>query len=125
MLPERDVHAGSPSGEVLVETRLASEGGAKLHSCRLMAFGVTNVGCQFGNVAGAIQRNKDDTIVVGQYKILGSDNVLATGGRRKGQGVLFIKTLRPRGQGAEAEHRQPDGPEFSGVPVQAPDHDAR
>lgn len=39
------------------------------------------------------------------------------------QGVLCIEALRPGGQGAEAENREPDGPEFGRIAMQAPDYD--
>jgi hypothetical protein len=125
VLPEREVSVSLSRRNVLVEAGLAPEAGAELHLRRLGAFRVTDVGCQIRSLAGAIKRQKQDTVVVPDHEVVGGDNVLAARGGRESKRVLWIKALWPRRQGSQAEYRQPDDVKFGRVAVQALDHDAR
>jgi len=111
--------------DVLVEVGLAPERGAELHSRCLGAIRVMNVGCQIRNIPGAIQRQRQDTIVVSQDEVVSGDDVLAAGGGQESKRVLRFKPLWTGRQCAQAEYRQPDDLKFGRVAVQAPDHDAR
>jgi hypothetical protein len=71
VLSKRQVSARLSGRDVLVKAGLTPEAGAELHSRRLRAFCVTDVGCKIRNVAGAIQRHKQDTVVVSHHKVLG------------------------------------------------------
>jgi hypothetical protein len=57
VLWERQVSARLSRRDVLLEAGLAPQAGAELHSRRLGACGVTDVGCQIRNIAGAIERD--------------------------------------------------------------------
>jgi hypothetical protein len=125
VLSEREMSARLSGRDVLVEAGLAPEAGAALYSRRLGAFCVTDVGCEIRNVAGAIQRHKQDTVVVSYHEVVGGDDVLAAGGRSESKRVLWLKVLWTGRQCSQAEYRQADDVKFGRVAVQAPDHDAR
>jgi hypothetical protein len=63
----------------------------------LEAFRIPDVGCQIRNIAGTIQRRKQDTVVVSHHEVVGGDDVLAAGGRRECKRVLWIKACGPAG----------------------------
>src|SRR4029453_13467541 len=106
MLSEREVAARLSRREVLVEAGLAPEAGAELHARRLRAFRVTDVGCHLRNIAGAIQRHKQDAVVVSHDEVVGRDDVLAASGGRESKRVLRIKALWTGGQAAPAGNKQ-------------------
>jgi len=106
VLPEREVSASLSGRDVLVEVGLAPERGAELHSRCLGAFRVTDVGCQIRNITGAIQRQRQDTIVVSQDEVVSGDDVLAAGGGQESKRVLRFKPLWTGRQCAQAEYRQ-------------------
>jgi hypothetical protein len=106
VLSEREVSARLSRRDVLVEAGLVPKVGAELHSRRLSAFRVTNIGCRIRHIAGAIQRHEQDTVVVSDHEVVGGDDVLAARGGRQGKGVLWIKALWSGRQCSQAEYRQ-------------------
>ena len=67
-----------------------------MHLRRLGAFRVADIG-QVRNIAGAIKRHKQNTVVVSHHEVVGGDAVLAASGGRESKRVLRIKRCGPTG----------------------------
>jgi len=95
VLSERQVSARFSGRDVLGEAGLAPEAGAELHSRRLRAFRVTDVGCHIHNIASAIERHKQDTVVISHHEVVGGDDVVPAGGGRESKRVLWLNPELP------------------------------